>query len=134
MYKNFLNRNLMFLGLIKRAGHLQVGDEAVQAAARSGRAKLIIAASDASDGSKRRAKGYADTCNVRFLSSPWTKHDFGVMLNRGGVAMMAVTDAGFAKSLSRKLEETDVGDSSDGFEQSENLLSDERALPDRAED
>jgi len=103
MHKDVINKNLTFLGLIRRAGMLEIGDEAVSASARRGTAKLIISSADASDGSKRRAKGYAETYNVRYILSAWTKEEIGNVLGRNNIAMIAVTDRGMSDSLVTKM-------------------------------
>ena len=50
---------LRFLGLMRRAGKLSVGEEGTGQAARAGKAKLILLASDASPNACDRAEGFA---------------------------------------------------------------------------
>jgi ribosomal protein L7Ae-like RNA K-turn-binding protein len=84
------------LGIAKKAGFLEIGDESVAAAARAGKAKVIMSAADASDGSKRRARGYAETYGTVHLVLPSLKEELGAMIGRGSPGMLTITDAGIA--------------------------------------
>jgi len=99
MHKEILNRDLTFLGLMKKAGKIDIGDEAVSASANKGRAKLIMTAKDASEGAKKRAKFYADTNGVNYMNTRWTKSTLGKVLGRNDIAMIALTDKGMADKL-----------------------------------
>ena len=50
-----MDKLLNLIGLAKKAGKLEVGEEPVGAAARSKHARLILIASDAADNTRRRA-------------------------------------------------------------------------------
>ena len=50
---------LRFLGLMRRAGKLSVGEEGTGQVARAGKARLILLARDASDNARDRAEGFA---------------------------------------------------------------------------
>ena len=50
---------LHLLGIARKAGRLEVGEEPVGGAARSRQAKLIVVASDAAENSVRRAARFA---------------------------------------------------------------------------
>lgn len=97
------NSILHLLGLAKKAGRLEVGEEPVGAAARSRQARLILVASDAADNSCRRAAHFAEAGNILWLKAPFTKAELGDRIGRGFVAMIAVTDAGFAATITEKL-------------------------------
>lgn len=94
---------LSLVGLAKKAGKLEVGEEPVGTVARSGHAKLIIVAADAAENSRRRASHFADAGRVKWLSVPFTKAELGGILGRSSCAMAAFTDMGFAASLAAKL-------------------------------
>lgn len=98
---------LSTVGLAKRAGRLEIGEEPVGAAARAGKAKLIIVAADAAENSCRRASHFADAGKVKWLKVPFTKAELGHSLGRTSCAMAAFTDAGFAAALAKKLAESD---------------------------
>lgn len=101
MSSNLLN----LVGLAKKAGKLEVGEEPVGAVARAGQAKLIIVACDAAENTGRRAIHFADAGHVKCLSVPFTKAEIGAILGRSSCAMAAFTDTGFAASLVKKLSE-----------------------------
>jgi ribosomal protein L7Ae-like RNA K-turn-binding protein len=84
------------LGIAKKAGFLEIGDESVASAARLGKSKVILSAADASDGSKRRARGYAETYGSIHLILPSRKDELGAIVGRGSPGMLTITDAGIA--------------------------------------
>ena len=84
------------LGIAKKAGLLEIGDESVNHAARVRKAKVIMSACDASDGSKRRARGYAQTYGMVHLVLPSSKEELAAVIGRGAPGMLAILDAGLA--------------------------------------
>lgn len=97
------NPILHLLGLSKRAGKLEIGEEPVGAVARAKQAKLILLASDAPPSTSRRAATFGQIGNVLQISLPFTKEEIGMSLGRGSIAMLALTDAGFAGAIGDKL-------------------------------
>ncbi len=97
------NPILHLLGLVKKAGRLEVGEEPVGSAARSRQAKLLLVASDATDNTCRRAAHFAEAGNILWFKLPVTKSELGYQIGRGMVAMIAITDAGFAATITEKL-------------------------------
>lgn len=98
-----MNKILNFLGLMKKAGKLVIGDEACYDAVRSGKAKLILIASDASPNTLNRAKGYAGETKGGHIILPVTKSELGQIFGRESCALLAVCDTKFAKALTEKL-------------------------------
>ena len=94
---------LHLLGLARKAGRLEVGEEPVGAVCRARHARLVLLAADAAPNTYRRAAHFSEAGNVLFLALPHTKSELGYVLGRGPCAMMALTDAGFAASLVEKL-------------------------------
>lgn len=94
---------LSFLGLARRGSHLAVGEEPVGAAARAKDARLILLASDAAGHTQRRARHFAEIGACLCLSVPYRKEELGSAVGRNGIALVAVTDVGFANSLVQKL-------------------------------
>jgi len=94
---------LSLIGLAKKAGRLEIGEEPVGAACRSRHARIVILASDAAENTVRRAAHFSDAGKVRSLPIPLTKAELGSIVGRSSCAMMAVTDTGFAASLVKKL-------------------------------
>lgn len=84
------------LGIAKKAGLLEIGDESVGHAARDRTAKVILSACDASDGSKRRAHGYAELYGAVHLILPSSKEELAAVIGRGLPGMVAILDVGIA--------------------------------------
>lgn len=84
------------LGIAKKAGMLEIGDDSVGHAARLGKVKVILSAADASEGSKKRARSYADSCGSIHLILPATKDELGFIIGRGSPGMLAILDSGIA--------------------------------------
>ena len=96
---------LRFLGLMRRAGKLSIGEEGTGQAARAGKAKLILLARDASDNARDRAEGFARRGAVPLVRLGADKASLASALGVSGGAMAAVCDAGFARALLEKFPE-----------------------------
>lgn len=94
---------LSLLGLAKKAGRLEAGEEPVGAAARARDARLILLASDAAENTARRAKHFADAGVCLCVNVPATKDELGRAVGRSSCAMLAITDIGFAEAVAKKL-------------------------------
>ena len=102
-----MNKVLGLLGLAKKAGALEVGEEPTGAAARARDARLLLIAFDAADNSHRRLKHFADAGACLYAVLPCAKDELGGALGRTSCAMVAVTDVGFAEAVAKKLAEDD---------------------------
>ena len=100
-----MNKVLGLLGLAKKAGQLEVGEEPTGAAARAKDARLLLIASDAAENSYRRLRHFADAGACLYAKLPCTKDELGSALGRTSCAMVAVTDVGFAEAIAKKLAE-----------------------------
>ena len=94
---------LHLIGLARKAGRLEIGEEPVGAVCRARQAKLVLVAGDAASNTFRRAAHFGEAGNVLWLSVPNTKEELGFILGRNSVAMLALTDIGLASSLVKKL-------------------------------
>ena len=94
---------LHLLGLAKKGGKLEIGEEPVGAVCRSRHARLLLLASDAAPNTCRRAAHFGEAGNVLWLQLPCTKDELGWQLGRKSCAMVAVTDFGIAASIGEKL-------------------------------
>lgn len=94
---------LSMLGLAKKAGRVETGEEPVGAAARARKARVILVAQDAGPSSQRRAFSFAQTGECLCLTIPADKDALGRALGRTSVAMCAVTEIGFAGAIVKKL-------------------------------
>ena len=61
---------LSLIGLAKKAGRVEIGEEPVGSAARSKKARVILIAEDAAAASVRRAKAFADAGSCLYLTIP----------------------------------------------------------------
>lgn len=103
-----MNKALNLLGLARKAGLAELGEEPVGAAARAGKAYLILVASDASDHSWRRAKSFAAGTEQQCLRLKESKEELGTAVGRTSLAMGAVTDPGMALAVVKALEDVDA--------------------------
>ena len=94
---------LHLLGLAKKAGRLEVGEEPVGALCRARQAKLVLLAADAAPNTCRRAAHFGQAGNVLWLALPFSKAELGLALGRSSCAMVALADSGFAASILEKL-------------------------------
>ena len=94
---------LHLLGLARKAGKVEVGEEPVGAVCRSRHARLVLLAVDAAPNTRRRAAHFGEAGNVLWLETPYTKEELGSLFGRGSCAMLALTDAGLAASIVDKL-------------------------------
>jgi len=100
---------LRTVGLARKAGAVEAGEEPCGAAARAKKAKVILLASDAADNTVRRAEHFAEQGNCPLLHTPYDKDSLGAVIGRTGCAMLAVTDIGLASLLASALEREDPG-------------------------
>ncbi|MCL2366697.1 MAG: 50S ribosomal protein L7 [Oscillospiraceae bacterium] len=100
------DRNLQLLGLARKAGLLAVGCEASGAAARSGKSKLIISASDASERAQRNARINAEAGYTMCTVVPYTKFELGNVTGRGSPGTVAFLDKGLAVKFLQGLAQT----------------------------
>ena len=94
---------LHLLGLAKKAGRLEIGEEPVGAACRSRQVRLVLLAADAALNTRRRAAHFGQAGEVLWLELPFPKSELGFVLGRSSCAMLALTDAGFAAAAAEKL-------------------------------
>ena len=93
---------LHLLGLAKKAGRLEIGEEPVGAAARAHQARVLLLAADAAPNTVRRAAHFGEAGGALWLQMPFTKAELGEQLGRSSCAMLAVTDFGFAAALAER--------------------------------
>ena len=94
---------LHLLGIARKAGRVEVGEEPVGASARARQARLILVASDAADNSARRAAHFAQAGKAPWFRVPYTKGELGGTVGRASCAMLALTDVGLAAALLARL-------------------------------
>ncbi len=91
------------VSLSMKAGKLAVGEERAKEAIKSGEARLIIIADDASDNTKKKFSDMAAYRNVPLISI-FDRYQFGRLIGKKFSVSAAVTDKGFADSIIRLYE------------------------------
>ena len=98
------NKVLSLLGLATRSRNVASGEFMTENAVKSGKAYLVIVACDASDNTK---KEFSNMC--KYYHVPvccfGTKAELGHAMGKEMRASLAITDPGFAKSLTKLLNE-----------------------------
>ncbi|WP_019003803.1 L7Ae/L30e/S12e/Gadd45 family ribosomal protein [Cohnella laeviribosi] len=89
------NKALSRLGLAMRAGKLVTGEEFVLKAIRSGDAKLVLLAGDASELTRKKVEDKCGSYNVPLLIG-YTRYELGGAVGKPERVLFAVTDRGFA--------------------------------------
>lgn len=102
------NNNLLHLiGLAKKAGRLEAGEEPVGMVCRAQDARLILLASDAAASTARRALHFAQEGKCLSIRLPFSKDQLGRAVGRTSCAIAAITDIGFASAVAGKLAASD---------------------------
>lgn len=102
-----MDKAMNYLGLARKAGLAELGEEPVGAVSRTGKAYAILVASDASDHTWRRAKSYAAGTDQQCIRLPFNKEEMGLASGRTSLAIAAITDAPLALALVQSLEPAD---------------------------
>jgi ribosomal protein L30E len=102
-----VDKSLNYLALARKGGRAELGEEPVGAAARAGKAYLVIVASDASDHSWRRAKSYVSGTDQQCIRLKQTKDELGQAIGRTSLAMAALTDVSLALAFAKAMEDPD---------------------------
>ena len=97
------NKALNYLSLARKGGLAELGEEPVGAAARAGKAYVILVASDASDHTWRRAKSFAAGTEQQCVRLEATKDEMGIAVGRTSLAIAAITDVQMALALVKSL-------------------------------
>lgn len=100
------NAALGLLGLAKKAGKLEIGEEPVGIVCRTKTARLVAVAADAAENTLRRVEHFAAE-GVPRVKTPFSKEEMGWALGRKTCAMVAFTDGGLAASFVRHLAQAD---------------------------
>ena len=87
-----------FLGLCRKAGKMGSGSELSEKMIKSGKAKLIIIAEDASSATKKRFKNKCEFYDIDHIIVG-QKESLGRYLGRNVQSVIAITDVNFKKKL-----------------------------------
>ena len=95
------------LGLARRAGKAQLGEEAALDAALAHKARIILTAADLSQGTLARLERSAETGNAVVLPTAFSKAELGSAVGWANCGVVAVTDIGLAAAVVEKLVQAD---------------------------
>ena len=98
-----MDKALNYLGLGRKAGLIELGEEPVGAAARAQRARLVVVAQDASDHTWRRALSYVAGTEQLCIRVAFTKEQLGLSVGRTSLAIAAFTDPALALAFVKAL-------------------------------
>ena len=98
---------LSMIGICRKAGKIEAGEEPVDAAVRARDARLLLLAADAADNTARRCAHFAEVGQCLWLRIPESKYELGRALGRGSCAVLAITDTGLALAVAQRLAEHD---------------------------
>lgn len=101
-----LNKTLSLIGLATKAGKTASGEFSTEKEVKSGKAKLVIVAEDASENTKKKFRNMCDYYQVPVFFYG-DKDTLGHAMGKEFRASLAVTDEGFAKGIKRQLETKD---------------------------
>ncbi len=96
---------LNLLGLMRKAGAIEIGETNTGTACREGKGKVLILASDASENARHRAESFVNGRRTLLIELPFTKEEISEKLGVGGCSMAALTDLGFANAFVKGLAE-----------------------------
>lgn len=95
------------LGLARRAGKAELGEESILAAALAHKARLILIAADAAENTAQRLERSAESGNAVCFRTDMTKAELGSCFGRASCAAVALTDVGLAAAAVEKLSQAD---------------------------
>ena len=97
------DKALGLLGLMRRAGAVQIGEDKALDAIQTGKVKLLLLSADVSDRARRRAEAMTNGRRFQLVETHYLREALGLALGVGSCAMAAVTDLGFANALMKEL-------------------------------
>lgn len=97
------DRLLSFLGICRRAGKLVIGFDPLKEAVETGKALLVIAASDISANTLKKVNTVIEAGTVPCYTIKRTKDELSFSLGKT-CACLAVVDKGFADKLTELIE------------------------------
>ncbi|MEG1633705.1 MAG: hypothetical protein RR314_06590 [Oscillospiraceae bacterium] len=105
--KTITDKAKNYLGMMRKAGRLDIGETNTVAAVQGGKARLVLLASDAAPNAVSRAQGCLTGHRALLIPLPYSKEELSLLLGKGGCSMAAVTDIGLASAFMDALGEQD---------------------------
>ncbi len=97
------DKALGLLGLMRRAGAIEIGVDNAADALRAGRAKLLLISCDAADNARRKLENLSVGRRALTVPLDYTRVELADSLGVSGCSAAAVTDIGFADALMKEL-------------------------------
>ena len=94
---------LSYLGLATKAGKVQSGEFSTEQSVKTGKAALVIVASDASDNTKKKFKNMCTFYEVPFYIYG-TKDALGNCIGKEFRASLALEDTGFCNAIKKQID------------------------------
>lgn len=98
-----MDKALNLLGLARKGGNIELGEDNCAMACRSGKARLLILASDAGDSVSHRASYFVRSGKPPLIRVDHTKDEMGTALGRNVCPIAAVTDVRLALAFVRAM-------------------------------
>ncbi len=97
---------LGLLGLARRAGKVEMGDDAARAACNASLARLLIISEEASPRTRETFEFVAESAGIPCITVSETRAEIGNALGKRPIAVCAVCNTGFAAAIIKKLADT----------------------------
>ena len=88
-----------YLGIMRKANALAIGEKDSGAAVKGGKAKVLCLALDASANAQKRAETFVYGRGTPLLRLPYEKAELSARLGKPGCSMLCILDAGFASAF-----------------------------------
>ena len=97
------DKALGLIGLMRRAGAVEIGVDNAADALRAGRAKILLVSGDAADSARRKLEHLSVGRRALIIPLSYTREELADCLGVGSCSAAAVTDIGFANALMKEL-------------------------------
>lgn len=98
-----MDKALSLLGLARRGGRIELGEDACSGACRQNHARLLLLACDAGDSVSGKAQYLVRSGKPPLLVLPYTKQELGAALGRAVCPLAALTDVSLALAFVKAL-------------------------------
>ena len=126
-----MDKALRYMTLARKAGRLAVGETGCGAAFASGKARLLLLASDASESTRKRAEKMLYGSRAPLRTLPWSRKELSGLLGKNSCGMLCFTDLPLASRFASSMNETldDWSDTAELLSQREAKAARRKAAP-----
>jgi len=93
-----MDKMLSLLGLARRAGRVTLGFDAVCSSAAKKESRLILTASDVSEGTKRKLRNHLSECEIDIREVPYDQNQINAAIGKA-VRIISINDSGFSGKM-----------------------------------